>query len=222
MRWITLNLLNRSRRSWSSGTPRTANTEIPSSGTPSSAQNSAVRAASWPRVAVVSGPPRMTSTSPPSGSSARRRVAISLRSRIDPLASESSRKAHSQLAEECNDLFCGKILRNCSSRFVLVAVLLAHPKGDTPETGMFYVLDQRRSRGTGSERPRSDPVQEGARVRARSAIPGQQGDASTARAKSQSMIRSGSRSSRLDMREARRPASAPSMNTLLKMCWVTS
>lgn len=152
--WITLNLLNRSRSSWSSGMPRTANTEIPSSGTPSSAQNSAVLAASWPRVPVVSGPPRMTSTSPPGGSSGRRRVAISLRSRIDPLAFECSRRAASQLADGCNDLFCGKILRNCNSRIVPIAVLFSAPErryARNRDCSMYP--SQPKSRGIGSERP---------------------------------------------------------------------
>ena len=133
--------------------PRTANTEIPSSGTPSSAQNSAVRAASWPRVPVVSGPPRMTSTSPPGGSSGRRRVAISLRSRIDPLAFECSRRAASQLADGCNDLFCGKILRNCSSRIVPIAVLFSAPErryARNEDCSMYP--SQPQSRGIGSER----------------------------------------------------------------------
>jgi hypothetical protein len=126
---------DRSRSSWSSGMPRTANTEIPSSGTPSSAQNSAVRAASWPRVPVVSGPPRMTNTSPPGGSSGRRRVAISLRSRIDPLAFECSRRPASQLADRRNDLFCGKPSETVTVGLCLSQCSLAHPRGDMPGTG---------------------------------------------------------------------------------------
>jgi hypothetical protein len=96
----------------------------------------------------------MTSTSPPGGSSGRRRVAISLRSRIDPLAFECSRRAASQLADGCNDLFCGKILRNCSSRIVPIAVLFSAPERRYARNGDCSMYPSRpKGRGIGGERP---------------------------------------------------------------------
>jgi hypothetical protein len=78
--WTARKLVNRRRSRSSSGMSRTAKTDMPKSGRPSSAQARVVRSA-WRRsLPTVSGPPRTRSVTAAGASSFRNRVRCSIRS----------------------------------------------------------------------------------------------------------------------------------------------